>query len=357
MPVSIDSQLAPEALLRGLVPDLGKARRAALAPLAPSTAPLAGHCGEMPAEGSFCWKLVNPDPEARYDFWLLLTMRRLGPAAMTVSLVVPLDDGGLLHCIDTPLYEKAVSTTLVQKLKQEHGSFGPVSIAKLKVRVIYEESQRVLFGNRFLSARYGAQGRMVEPYREAAGLPFPPLPQGSLDRQGGAERRRLAVEARGVSVKAALAQLDLPDTEPLLSVHYPDYTVGADGEIEVEEGIVEGAEDDPAFALAATASGGGDLLRSGRPPGLYIDVTHREHPPLNLAVYSLQPVDGPGRILFADYCTGQSSHELSVSITVKRKRSFFKKKKKITVIRKELQKETFVCGTLYDGGLTNGVEP
>ncbi len=347
MEILIDADLSPEALLRSLLPDFGAPRRTA--------APLAGHCWKEPVPDSFCWKFDNSDPGARYDFWLLLTMRRLGPDAMTVSLVVPRDDGGLLHCVDTPVYERVVSTSLVQTLKQEHGSFGVVSVAKLKARVIYEETQRVLFGNRFLAARYDADGKLVEPYRQVEGLSFPPLPGGLLARESGGAEAVRAAKGGTVSVDTALSQIDLSDTVPLLSVYYPRYDVNAGGEIEVENGEVQGLPEDEqetgaAAAARLAATGGEDPLRARRPPGFYIDVTSREHPLLSLTVFSLQPEDGPGKILFADYCSGVSAHEIKVSIRVKKKKSFFKTKKKITIIRQELKKEGLVCGVLVDGG-------
>ena len=70
--------------------------------------------------------------------------------------------------------------------------------------------------------------------------------------------------------------------------------------------------------------------------------------------YSLQPADGPGRILFADYCSGSSTHELKEWIRTKRKSSFFRKQTKLTAVRQELRTEQFRCGVLYNGRFQEG---
>jgi hypothetical protein len=50
--------------------------------------PISVNCPKIPGE-SYCWKFENPNPTAHYDFWILVTLQRLGDM-MLMSNLIPL---------------------------------------------------------------------------------------------------------------------------------------------------------------------------------------------------------------------------------------------------------------------------
>lgn len=327
--------------IQALFGPFGAETPAARSAAAPAAAPVVGRCWEHPVPGSLCWKLANPDPRARHDFWLLITSRKTAHDGMVVSVVLPLDDGGLLHCVQLPVFEQAHHTHFVQTMKSSHGSFGVVSISKLEAKVLWDEVQDTFFGTRFVQGRFAADGTLRPPgYRELEGEPLPDLPLTPPDRAA-ASSAETAPEADRAALDQALEQLDLRQTEPGDAIHFPRVGLDAGGEIEVEGGVLAPSVE------TASGAGAGAPLDTARPPGFYIDLTYRRHPPLNLAVYSVKPPGGAARIAFVDYCAGFAYERFRERIIVKKSSSWFKKKKKIKIIRDELRIDRLVCDTLF----------
>lgn len=305
--------------------------RSSLARSRDDGSPLVGHCPSEPpdpATGSYCWKFQHLDPTSPVDFWLLLSFRP-GPKNTWVgSLVVPRDGGGLMHCIKTPVLHDAFKSRYVRVMKSSAGGFGPVSVAKMKVRIAYEETRQQIFGTEFLAARYDDELRLVEPYREVSSEAFPPLPRIPGPASGTPERgTRLA----------AWHRVDVVDAEPLGGLRFH---LGSDPDVSDRELEVEGGETvEPTSAET--------IFDGTRPPGLYLDLAQRDS--LSLATYSLVPTEGNARILFVDYCTGMDRDFFFERIIVKKSSSWFREKKKIIIIRKELRESHVTCGVLYDG--------
>ena len=59
--------------------------------------PISVNCPKIPGE-SYCWKFENPNPTAHSDFWILVTLQRLGDM-MLMSNLIPLSNGELLRFV------------------------------------------------------------------------------------------------------------------------------------------------------------------------------------------------------------------------------------------------------------------
>ena len=91
--------------------------------------PIVGHCPLSDGEAEIrCWKYLNPDPSAHYDFWMLLTVYSSAQSGDTLlaSHVSPLDDGGLVRAVRHGSYAEIVESTYIKTIEIEHSSFGVV---------------------------------------------------------------------------------------------------------------------------------------------------------------------------------------------------------------------------------------
>ncbi|MEL6345300.1 MAG: hypothetical protein AAFV53_19495 [Myxococcota bacterium] len=294
--------------------------QAAVSPSHASGGVVIGRCPRHAPEHT-CWKLVNPDPSAHSDFWVMLTVQRIGDLGALVSQLVPTADGWL-HLVQHPTWAHVQRTRLVEKTTTRSGSFGPVVVSRLKAKIIYEAFSDTLIGIESRFGRYDINGQLVSPY-EVSHEP-PPLPQG---------RDPSSTETTRFIPAAALSQLEAQHLQAVAQLHFIADGI-EDGDGDLRNGRrVEPTLPPPVEGLA-------------RPEGIYFDILERQHPPLHLVVVSRFFADGRHRTLSADYCFKRLEASFTEQIIVRRSRSWFRSKKKIIRIRTDFFDEGLVCETL-----------
>ena len=283
--------------------------------------PISVNCPKIPGE-SYCWKFENPNPTAHYDFWILVTLQRLGDM-MLMSNLIPLSNGELLRFVRYNEYHNVMKSTYIKTIKSKYENYGVVRISRLKAQEYYEGIIHTIFTSNFKVCRLDSNLKPLEPCQTVSAYDFPPLPHGDLT-------------TRDVSLDYRLSQLDLRDLRSQEAIRFPTYEQEPSGEIAVDDG--DEYKERGMGKLSIDAS----LV--SRPPGIYVDFADQGgHPSLLVTIFSLVPEDGISQTLFGDYCTEINYHRLHEHVFVKTKRSWFKTKTKITTVRKELRVDAVHC--------------
>ncbi|MCK9580859.1 MAG: hypothetical protein M0Q92_10490 [Methanoregula sp.] len=272
---------------------------------------------KLPDTEAYCWKFSNPDPSAQYDFWMILTLQRLGEM-MLVSQMIPMSNGQLLLFRRYNEYQAIMKSTYIKQIRLKHSDYGIVQIARMKVREYYEGIFRIISTSKFTVYRFGPDGTLLEIKTSKAFEP-PPLPAGNL-------------ETRSVSPKYVISQLDIQDISPQDTIRFPDYEIDASGDIVVNNGDEYRAGGGEGQSL--------DTSLTTRPPGIYVDFAQQSGSPhLIIEIFSMVSVGEKPRILSGFYCT--STHycyeTVRVHVFQKKKRSWFHTKTKIRIVREEIK--------------------
>jgi hypothetical protein len=283
--------------------------------------PISVNCPKIPGE-SYCWKFENPNPTAHYDFWILVTLQRLGDM-MLMSNLIPLSNGELLRFVRYNEYHNVMKNTYIKTIKSSHKNFGVVQISRMKVQEYYEGIIHTIFTSNFKVCHHDSNGNLLEPCQAVSAYDFPPLPQGDPT-------------TRDVSLEYQLSQLDLRNLRSQEAIRFPTYERDPLGEILVDDGDEYRERGVGELSIAASLV--------SRPPGVYIDFADQGgHPSLLVTIFSLVPEDGISQTLFGTYCTEINYHTLHEHVFVKKRRSWFKTKTKITIVRKELRVDAVRC--------------
>ncbi len=253
---------------------------------------------------SYCWKFV--DENNKYNVWLIVTLQKIGEI-MLVNEVVPLDDGGFVHIIKYTEYKTVMQNTYIKVMKSKHKNFGIVSISRMKIQEFYEGTTTTIFKTNFKVFREDANGNRIE-ITGTTSFKFPPLPQGE------AKDRQSEAASAGGRIYFPLVEKISPGEKPI------DYYTG--------EGIHADAEAPPADAA----------MTGTQPPGIYVEFAEQGgNPLLMITLFWMVTPEGSAKYLFGNYCTGYSYHYFRQTVIVKKKGSWFRKKKKITIRREELK--------------------
>lgn len=289
------------------------------------------NCPPEPSDGSIlCYKFVNPNPDAAWDFYMHLLVHRQGGETAALNVIIALDDGGLAQFIQHNEYETIFKSHFVKTIKAEGYDFGFVWASRLKITMHYKAYQEHVSGSSFYYAKYDANGDPVvpiTPVEDGSEFPFPPLIAGA---QPGPD----------ATVEFLISQADPRNMRgPRAAIYFPDYTELPDGDFEVDGGV----EADP---VDSDWMAGVSFRNIERDPGLYIDFAHQEYPYFTMSVGSLWLEDRPPTVLFGDYCTGYTWDVFHEYVYKEKKSSWFKTKTKIVIIRTELHISGRKCGVL-----------
>jgi hypothetical protein len=298
---------------------------------------LTARCPKIPnAENYHCWMIENPDTSARYDFWVMVAVVRNGLITM-LSMVVPLEDGKLQHFIQLGEYSYYFKSTFLKVMKQSHGDFGVISKLKLEAKTYYHALQKTFLGARFRVGIVDPESDLPASYQEVSAYDFPPLPI--------APDSLSAVRAV-LPVETAIRLIEPESYREGRRIHFPHFEEDGD------DFIVDGGEEVPTgpegfVSIAAS-------LDDPYPPGIHWEIiNHKGDPAHSLSLFWFQPRPGSSaepRILFGDKCSEGSYARLVEQIFVKKKKSWFRKRKKITVIHKILVSGELPCAALPSGG-------
>ncbi len=266
-----------------------------------------------------CVKIRNPDPNATWDFLMMLIRQQLEGSAL-ISHIVPLENGGWRR------FSNRVHTRDVQKIhsletyESESLNFGFVNLSKSKTRKFYLEIRQHLFVAQGLVQDFDAENRPVGPPVEIDDSLWPDLP-------GDQEISDLI---RSLVTPAAPQGQSGPAVGPLVSldlgVHFPTVTELDDGDFEVADGEV--------FAAAT---------RAERPEnGIVIETSFQQGIPA-LATHDYFVVENGEKVqrLFGDRCAQNVIKEIIVIYRKKKSSGFFRSKQKLTIVRDELRINTF----------------
>jgi hypothetical protein len=279
---------------------------------------VSGNCPErIPGAEAYCWKFKNPDPAAQYDFWMILTLQRLGDM-MLVSKLIPLTSGELLRFVRYNEYLKTMQSSYIKKIRYSHSDYGIVQISHLKVQEYYEGIIQTIFTSRFKVLRHDSAGNLID-VKTTSSFDFPPLPKGNPD-------------TRNATPEYVMSQLGLRNIVPQDTIYFPNYDVDAQGEITVDNGDEFKAGGSDKRSLAASLA--------TRPPGIYVDFAQQSGSPhLIMEIYSMVAEGGTSKILSGMFCTSKSYCYQTVRehIFKKKKKSWFRTKTKIKIVREELK--------------------
>lgn len=275
------------------------------------------NCPErIPGVEAYCWKFKNPNPAARYDFWIILTLQRLGNM-MLVSKLIPLSNGELLRFVRYNEYLSTMQSTYIKTIRSSHSDYGIVQISRLKVQEYYEGIIHTIFTSSFKVFRYDSSLNLLE-VKTPSSFEFPPLPPGDTT-------------VRDVTPEYLLSQLDLRNITPQDTIYFPHYEVDASGVIIMDGGDEYKARESDVSIAASLAI---------RPPGIYADFAQQSGSPyLIMEIWSLVSEDGKGRVFSGSYCTSHSYCYETVHYHIfKSKRTkWYRTKTTITKVREELK--------------------
>lgn len=262
----------------------------------------------------YYFQFENKNPAALHNFFLIVSMKRNGDFMM-VTQVVPLADGGVLRFHRHDEYQRTMSYQTVKTMTSKHQNFGIVSISRMRVREYYRGLRETVFSSGYTLYRCDVNGNREQ-------LPvlsqFPDLPPGDRSMGGGDE-------------DYLYNQLDSAGTPLMHRLCFPEYRQLSDGEYEVN-----GEASDETWW---TEPGGRGVSISAATSGkrrIFNECSLQEGNPTSVidAWWEIGP-DGKPRFLFGDFATGFDRHHYQEIIRVRKKRSWFRKKIKITIIRQE----------------------
>ena len=259
---------------------------------------------------SYYWQFLDQNNKVM----LIVTLQSQGDN-MLVNEVVPLNDGSFIHIIKHTEYQTVMQNTYIKVMKSKHKNFGIVSISRMKVQEFYEGTTKTIFKTDFRVFRVDAKGNRVE-ITGTTSFKFPPLP-----RREARDSVLEAVSGGGRLYFPLVEKISSGDGKPV------DYYTG--------EGILSEGE-----AAADAANAANAAMTGTKPPGIYVEFAEQGgNPLLMITLFWMVTPEGSAKYLFGNYCTGYSYHYFRQTVIVKKKRSWFSKKKKITVRREELKIE------------------
>jgi len=273
-------------------------------------------CPSGPSAGNaHCVKMHNPDPEAAWDFFLMLIYQKVGESAQTTTFI-PLESGGYRKLTSRVNSREVQRIDSLEKYEAESLNFGFVSLAKMEVRKFYQEVRQTLFVTRGTVRDFDADGHPVGEIAPLEDAIWPDLP-------GDGEISNLLRSLRPSSRESK--------PEPLVDLsvglHFPTVEV-TDGEFEVADGKV--------FLGRADTS-----LRVAPPDGLRIETSFQEGVPTLVTHDYFLVENGERRRLFGERCAQDVYREVVEVYKDKSDSGFFRSKQKLEVIRRELRIETF----------------
>jgi|GEM_PF-5053217 len=275
---------------------------------------------------SCCWKFANQNSGAQFDFFALITVQKVVDIMGLMTMLIPMENGELVHFIKTAEYHSIMKSTYVKTIKSCYENYAVVQISRMTVQEYYEGTQHTIFTSGFSVCRYDSKFNLIEPCQTVSAYDFPPLPRGDP-------------VTRGVSLEYRLSQLDLRNLRSQEAVRFPTYELDPSGDpslITVDEGDEYKQRGMGELSIGA--------LLVSRPPGIYIDFADQGgNPSLLVTIYSLVPEVGMPRTLFGNWCTEINYHQLHDHVFVKKRSSWFKTKTKITIVREELIVDAVRC--------------
>lgn len=272
----------------------------------------------------YCWKFKVPT--AQFAFSLVVTLQRQGDFMMLLNMLVPLENGGLAHYVRFNEYHSTMQSTYVKTIKTKYKNYGIMAESHAKINEHYEGIRRTVFISDFRLFHYDADGNLVEELTpDSSSHTFPPLP---------------GLEMRGESQNTVtrLLQLDSRAMPAQDMIYFPRCQEIGGNDYEVDGGDLVSVRQD------------GGLVRTGErwfnSPGIYIDFANQGgDPALVINIITLVRPDGSTKRLYGKFCTSYNYQMIQEHVFKKKKKSWFKRKTKISIIRKEFHVEGVECSS------------
>lgn len=245
-----------------------------------------------------------------------------------LNMLVPLPDGGLAHFIRFQEYHSVMKSTTIINMKTECTNFGIYAAEKKKISRYYEGIRRTVFISDYDVIHYDADGNVVEELSPAPpDYPFPPLPQGDIMTRRGKAKPFIA----------QVLQFDRDSYRPQDGIYFPWCRELEDDDYEVDGGV-------PMEQETRAVPGGERSARWGEAPGIYIDYCSQGgNPAVVINIMTLVRPGLPPKRLSGRMCVAYSYSMIRSHVFIKKKKSWFKTKTKIKIIRKELHVEGVKC--------------
>jgi len=272
----------------------------------------------------YCWKFRVPT--AHYAFSLVVTLQRQGDFMMLLNMLVPLENGGLAHYVRFNEYHSTMQSTYIKTIKTKYKNYGIMVESHAKIREYYEGLQRTVFISDFELFYYDVDGNLVENLTpDSSSYTFPPLP--GLDMRGETE-----------NTVTRLLQVDSRTMPAQDRIYFPWYRDIGENDYEVDEG-----EQVNVLQYGGSVRTGERWFDS---PGIYIDFADQGgDPAMVMNIITLVRPDSSTKRLYGKFCTGYSYHTIQEHVFKKKKKSWFKTKTKISIIRQEFHVEGVRCSS------------
>ena len=286
---------------------------------------------------AYCYKFKNPDPAAFYDFWFLKSILRdptVGHTAIT-TIEVPAANRELIIAVSSLEYQVIEKSTYIKTMKSSYSNFGVVSVSRLKVKEFYEAFLSLQTGIEYELTRWSHEGELLEIRKGGASILPPLLP-------GNRALTSPVSDCSCMDLDLALSQVDLDSRNAGLTdvIAFPIVrpVFGDSGDKIIDFEIEEG--DSVEAPLTRD--------KEGKPPGIYTALGQQGgSPSLNLLCKYLVKPDGEQKVLYLKYCSCYSYHEFYQYTIKKTKRSWFKKKTKLTTVIKEMRVSGINCAEQF----------
>lgn len=304
----------------------------------PRTGQIEGFCPDTSGNpNAYCYKFKNPDPTAFYDYWFLKSILRdptTGDTAIT-TLEVPVANGDLVIAVSSLEYQVIEKSTYIKIIKSSYSNFGVISVSRLKVKEFYEAFLSLKTGITYELARWSHEGELLEVRKGGVSILPSLLP-------GNRSLISPVPDCADADLELALSQVDL-DTRnagltDVISFPIARPVFGDSGDKIIDFEIEGGDSVEAPF----------NRDKKGKPPGIYTAISQQgSTPSLNLLCKYLVKPDGEQKVFYLKYCSCYSYHEFYQRTIVKTKRSWFKKKTKITTVIKKMRISGINCAEQF----------
>ncbi len=290
------------------------------------------------SESVYCFTFASFDRSSMFDF-LLQTVIVSNPTTGETSQIwtfVPVRDRIVLS-IWSAEYELVRKVKSISIWKSEGFNFGVVKVLRMQVKNHYDELVRYTYRSKHRRFYYAVRdGRLVLSGPPETGLTkkdLPPLPPAADFGNSPASRRTLTA----ADLESRLYQLDEGNARfNDESLYFYEYEPVTDENGQVVDYLVSHrAGDEPGSLFADQAP---------RLPGGYLDVVNQGGtPPMSMTILS----DQDRNPLLCEFCTGYTYEWVREHIFVKKKRTWYGKKKvKITRIFERQHQQGQECSTI-----------
>jgi hypothetical protein len=275
-----------------------------------------------------CWKFVNEDPNAYFDFYFIVTIQAVEDL-MLITQTIPLDRD-LIFAVSFSEYLKIEQNKYIREISNSYKDFIAVKIEEMKIREFYEGIWRTLFTTGSLLRCYSlVDGKYVKKWeRTSDAFQLPLLPFETTIAKDTSKNSLNNLEAKH------------PQRGDVL-IYFKNFERLEDGRIVVWDGELQddtNSQSKKTYRSLVKAKGENSPINDG----IYVSLAKDESSPL-IAMICWMAIDGQSQIIFGFYCKNILYQEIRENLIKKVKKGLLSGKKTIKYIRDELKIEKGVC--------------